>query len=233
MTTVLVALASPVAAANLIFRGYEVGNDVLFTIEGTLDLTGMTFLQTGNFGTGIAPSEGRYALGTGGAADVYSTGLSSVPAFGTGLIQGPGIGTGGVFSITDIGADGIFDIAVEAGFVSGSTVDETLRFENSTLAGLGVFTSFSADVTVKVVDLGSLPSFKRLQTRRFDSAVLESHNSDGELPLEIGHKALLFQEFVVIQLAAAARFHFNLHSGGDVHCFPHQRDKQIPDLTYR
>ena len=129
------------AQAGYILILHQVGPDVVATGSGPLDLTGLSFqFNTGLF-PGLTPSLPAAGTGPTPAAltDAYEqTGPFAGPTnFGPGTGTGPDSGFGdpvGIFT-PSFGNGFLF---VPVGYVSNSSLSDTMRFNNATFSSLGV-----------------------------------------------------------------------------------------------
>lgn len=134
-TMTLVALTLSTAAtcqASILFVTVaEVGNDVVFTMTGTIDLTGLTPGSDSSHTAGIDPAGGSVSMGA-GTTDSY-TGFFAVPgSFGTGGFVAASSYSGDHVAFTQTA------LYVPDGYVSGSFLNGTITFANSTFASLGL-----------------------------------------------------------------------------------------------
>ena len=153
------ALAGTIAStadAAVTVNLQQVGTNVIATSNGTLDLTGLTFVSGGyTLTSGVTGSDGYIGTGNSGSAlDAYS-GFTGPATFGTGnLVFGVGAGAT-PFGINgrSLGTPVAF---VQSGYISGSAIASTLTFANSTFASLGLtqgtyaYTSRSDSITVTI-----------------------------------------------------------------------------------
>jgi hypothetical protein len=134
--TALVMLSSaPRARANVVVTATQVGSDVVFTGGGTLDLTGMTFKQSGTDpGGAINPTEATILMGPLSATDDVYAGLTGPANFGSGLGIFASSESGAFFGISNL--NGV--VGVPAGYTSGSIVSATDTYTGQTFASLGM-----------------------------------------------------------------------------------------------
>jgi len=129
----LVAVAASVlgtshAALDIVAK--QVGNDVVISHTGTIDLTGANFVATlPSSGEGIDPLRGQIVFGV-TTFDLYDL-STAFGAFGNGGTT-IGTSTGDAVGVTDVA------LAVATGYQSGSTIQGELTFLNATLASLGM-----------------------------------------------------------------------------------------------
>jgi PEP-CTERM motif len=123
--------ASPAEASLFTFTVTEQGGTVYVAGFGSINLTGLSFIQTIPTVSGMLPSVGSLTIG--GRSDVYG-GLSGPEGFGSGGYNGTGASTGDPVYLY-----GFFgDLAVPQGYVSGHTLSDSLTFDNKTFATLGL-----------------------------------------------------------------------------------------------
>lgn len=124
------------AQAEYIANIEQVGSNVVVTGSGTLDLTGLSFSDTGAFSSGIVPAQSVLGVGAPSrdAVDVYS-GFSGPANFGSGGGEVPSdSGTGDKVAIEAF----LNELAVPAGYVSGTSLADSSTYDNATFASLGL-----------------------------------------------------------------------------------------------
>jgi len=121
------------ARAEFIVNITQVGNNVIASGSGTIDLTGLTDLGPGDASPSVAPRVGLIALGVAGDTEIY-TGFTGPSSFGSGAVTHATTAAGDTVGIDD---DTNY-LAVPPGFVSGGSLSGTATFDNTTLAGLGL-----------------------------------------------------------------------------------------------
>jgi hypothetical protein len=136
MTVVFVLLTKTVVA-DLVISVTQVGNDVVATGSGTINLTSLSLFGTQNGGASLFPDDAFLQIGPalGGPVgqDLYS-GVSGPTSFGSALFTGALSGTG-----NQIGVNGQFGrLIVPLGYVSGSSLSGSSTFANSTIGSLGL-----------------------------------------------------------------------------------------------
>ena len=119
------------AQAGYILTLQQVGPNVVATGSGAIDLTGLTFVGTGNAGASIDPSYGRVQTPA-GLIDAYS-GIIGPSSFGPGGNTEPNSGSGIVAGIDNGGSV----LVVAAGYISDSPLSNTSTCNNATLQSLG------------------------------------------------------------------------------------------------
>jgi VPDSG-CTERM motif len=115
----------------------QIGSNVVATGSGAFDLTGLTFLTSGQVSgfPGVAPSDGIIHTGP--------TGLVNFDAY-IGFTGPSSFGSGGLAVLTNIGSgdpvgiDALVQLYLPLGYVSGSALSSSATFNNATLASLGV-----------------------------------------------------------------------------------------------
>ena len=127
------AVFSRDAEATFTVNVDEVGSNVVATGSGTIDLTGLNFVNTGGPNSVVAPFLGEIVLGSPGTVDVY-TGVTGPSSFGTFVVTFATSSTGDLVAIA--GSGGL--LAVPTGFVSGGALSDTATWDNATFASLGL-----------------------------------------------------------------------------------------------
>lgn len=128
----LVALSAPTSAAvTLSFA--QVGNNVVLTSVGSLNLAGAQLFAAGSQGSFIESRFGVVSVGQSGTVNLFRL-TQNGGFFGTG---GPAGGSSTVTSRFGINADQSY-LSVAQGYVSGSSLNGTTTFSNQTLASLGL-----------------------------------------------------------------------------------------------
>jgi hypothetical protein len=156
---------SGIANSAIVITAVESGGHVVFSTDGgTLDLTGLTYLQpvSAQVNNLVSPATGAIQINasdpTGGLADfdVY-TGVTGPASFGSGSARSTTVASGSGFLILN---GSLGRISLESGFVSGDTVEaasQTHNWESFASLGLdtGVYTwSWAGDsVTLNVVPI--------------------------------------------------------------------------------
>ena len=131
-------LSAPPAQAVYIVTVQQVGSNVVATGSGTLDLTGLTFVERVNSSSGdIHPSIALLYTGPtiSGPVDFYF-GLTGPTKFGSGGEIFANSGSGQPVGLTNFAAAG--DLVVPAGYASGSALSDTTTWDNQTFTTLGV-----------------------------------------------------------------------------------------------
>jgi hypothetical protein len=120
----------------------ESGSDVVMSVSGTIDLSGLTLVSSGagpfGGGGGMGVNSATFILGaTGVTFDQYSGFTSNPSNFGTGGGGGSSSSTGDVFGVTTQGAPPYL-LIVPTGFISGGNISSSQTFSGQTLSSLGL-----------------------------------------------------------------------------------------------
>jgi PEP-CTERM motif len=126
------ALSTP-ANAEVVIDFTQQGSNVVVQGSGTIDLTDLTFSNSGAIGDGIVPVGGAVLIGTGNGS-AYQGNISGPSAFGTGTEKNPSLATGNFLGIYE-GFDRVY---VPQGYVSGAQLSATDTYDNTTLALFGL-----------------------------------------------------------------------------------------------
>lgn len=113
---------------------------MVFSGGGTLDLTGLNFIQTESLSARIDPSAGFFLTGptTSTAVDTYM-GFSGPSLIGTGPLVLANSGSGDLIGVGVLGTDVPGNVlSVPQGFVSGGMLTTGATFENATFGSLGL-----------------------------------------------------------------------------------------------
>jgi hypothetical protein len=111
----------------------EVGPNVVATGSGAIDLTGLTFITSGNDNPGIDPELGLIGTGAASRVDTYQ-GFTGPTSFGSGRGSSPNTTSGDFVSMSGDGQQ----LFVPHHYVSGAALSDSMTFNNATLATLGV-----------------------------------------------------------------------------------------------
>jgi len=143
-TVALLALATSLAAAAVgpAQAAYTVtfsqaGPDVVANGSGTINLNGVTLVQSGVSVPQIAPTFGLEAAGAAGALSGYTTASGPANGFGPGVITNASTGTGDLVAIEVPGGVGGL-VFVPQGYVSGAPLSDTATYTGQTFATLGL-----------------------------------------------------------------------------------------------
>ena len=126
------------ADAGVIIDVTQVGGNVVFSTNGSLNLTGATSAGAdGSYGLGFIPGGSNWYIASGSGTAVDSYALSSFAgAFGTSTsyFSSPSSSSGDNFFIWgDSGA--LAQVGVPAGYVSGSSINSGMVFNGATIVG--------------------------------------------------------------------------------------------------
>jgi len=119
----------------------EVGSNVVMTSSGTVDLTGLTLVES-NFGPigggGLGINNATFICGNNGSyASTYS-GFTTTPSnFGSGSGAPPSSANGDYFGVV-INQQPPYLLLVPTGYTSGTNISSTQTFNNTTLSTLGL-----------------------------------------------------------------------------------------------
>ena len=170
----LAALLFPLTAnSTVIINVTETGGDVVFDINGSLDLTGATSSGSGSaYGLGIIPGGSNWyvAGGSGGSWESYAmTSYDGAYGTSTSYFSSPTSTSGDNFFIWGQGG-AVEQVGVYSGYISGDNITSGLTFGGSTLASLSlIIGSYEYDIfndnivlnitAVSVPEPGSLALF--------------------------------------------------------------------------
>jgi len=119
----------------------EVGSNVVMTASGTIDLDGLTLVESsvGPFmGGGVGPTSATFVMGANGGYGKTYSGFTTTPSnFGTGGGMGPTSTSGDIFGIFTQGAPPYL-LIVPTGFTSGGQISSTQTFTGQTFSSLGL-----------------------------------------------------------------------------------------------
>jgi hypothetical protein len=142
LTVLCAATAFPLIVATPAHAGYIVslvqqGPNVVATGTGAIDLTGLSLLYHGTYGSQVVPDMAFIATGPTGspADDVYSGAFSGPSFFGSGSFTFASSGSGDLVGI--IGPSP-FTLIVPQGYLSGTALSDTAAYYNATFSSLGV-----------------------------------------------------------------------------------------------
>ncbi|CAM3164551.1 hypothetical protein SPAN111604_07820 [Sphingomonas antarctica] len=158
------------AAITVNIRG--LGNNVVATTTGSLDLTGLTLgANTYYLQTAVAGSTGYIGTGAGShnvSTDPFTllsayTGLTGPASFGSGRFTNADSGSSNAFGLnaSSFGSPYIF---VPLGYLSGTSLVSRATFLNQTIATLGltagsyIYDSGIDNVTVNIAGIGAVPT---------------------------------------------------------------------------
>ena len=112
----------------------EVGSDVVAIGTGTLNITGLSFLQSDTSPFQIWPARGWVLIGGANAGDLYQAPLTISGSLGAGGQRIANSGAGGKTGI--LGTSEL--LFVPTGYVSGTLTTSTSTFTNSSFRSLGL-----------------------------------------------------------------------------------------------
>jgi hypothetical protein len=121
---------------------YESGSNVIMSVSGTIDLSGLTLIQSGTtFGGatgGIGPSSATYIMARNSLIfDTYSGFTTTPTSFGTGGGASATSSTGNIFGVIYESAPP-YQLVVPSGYTSGAQITSTQTFTGQTLTSLGL-----------------------------------------------------------------------------------------------
>jgi hypothetical protein len=145
------------AQAGVIIDITQVGPDVVTTVSGTINLTGLTHFLSSSTVPTITPADASVYLGPvgGGNYDAYS-GVIGPTSFGPGGEVVASSGSGDFFG-KGFAVGGVSPIVVPQGYVSGTFLSATDTYANQTFSSLGLtpgtytYTWSSDSLTVQIV----------------------------------------------------------------------------------
>jgi hypothetical protein len=133
------------AEAAVVITGQEVGGNVEFSYSGSLDLTGLTFSGTDNFGIPANPEivtgpPATFQFGTGSFDSYLSSSIVNYPSLGvSSIVTVADTTSGGLLSPTYL--SGFTELLlVPAGYTSGASLSGSASFTGSFLS-LGIDTA--------------------------------------------------------------------------------------------
>ena len=140
----------------------EVGDDVVLTYSGSLDLTGIIYADSDTNpggGQAIAPERSSFVVGTTPTIDIY-TNLddSGITVFGVGTDQiYADSSSGDLFACMVFGSN--YNLFVPGGYVFGSAISGTSTWNDTTIADMGLIPGSSHVFTLPndsfTVNIGS------------------------------------------------------------------------------
>ncbi len=128
------ATAARAQSSNYSITVSQVGNDVVVAGTGSINLTGLTFVGSTNVGLTSDIQPYQMLLGNLGLASIYSGLISSygAPFASSSALAQSDNGAG--FAINN----SLEELLVPQGYVSGTNLDSSSTFDNTTLAALGL-----------------------------------------------------------------------------------------------
>jgi hypothetical protein len=136
------ALVPPYARADIKFTIEQVGNDVVTTGAGAIDLTGLKFLLNETEEAGLSGGFATVATGPAASAPIRTstdeyTGVTGPTSFGIGLVQRiPTTGQGDYVGVSGAGGT----LFLPQGYTSNTHIMSTDTYSNKTISGLGLAT---------------------------------------------------------------------------------------------
>jgi hypothetical protein len=122
------------AEASVIMTIKQVGNNVVASGTGTINLTDLTDSGSFDVTAGIAPSQGVVLLGGGTSYDFWGGGgLSGPSSFGSGGVTLASSESGSYLAV-----GGAFQFYILSGYTSGAPISGTATFDVATFASLGI-----------------------------------------------------------------------------------------------
>jgi hypothetical protein len=121
---------------------YESGSNVVMSVSGTIDLSGLTLVQSGGLfggpGGGLGTNTATFIMARSDSRfDVYSGFTTNPTSFGTGSGSAASSSTGGAFGVIfDSGPP--YQLVVPSGYTSGTQITATQTFTGQTLTSLGL-----------------------------------------------------------------------------------------------
>jgi len=131
IAALLTTLASLASAFSI--TGQEIGTDVIFSYDGSINTGGLSFSGTGFIDTEFEAIDNEFAAG--GDAGIWDfSDLNITGSMGTGG-DVSGVATGDVIGLLTTIQDIIF---LPIGYTSGNNITGTITFTNNTFAAMGV-----------------------------------------------------------------------------------------------
>jgi hypothetical protein len=119
----------------------EVSSNVVMTASGTIDLDGLTLVESnvGPFmGGGLGPTSATFLMGANGGYGKSYSGFTTTPSnFGTGGGAAPTSTSGDIFGIVTQG-EPPYLLIVPTGYTSGTNISSTQTFTGQTFTSLGL-----------------------------------------------------------------------------------------------
>ena len=121
---------------------YESGSNVIMSVSGTIDLSGLTLVVSGTtFGGpagGLGTNTATYIMARNGLSfDTYSGFTTTPTSFGSGSGTGASSSTGDAFGVVYQTAPP-YQLVVPSGYTSGAQITSTQTFTGQTLTSLGL-----------------------------------------------------------------------------------------------
>lgn len=132
---------TPTSAPTGFMTFSEVGSDVVMSVSGTIDLNGLTLVDSNRgpfMGGGIGPTSATFLMGTNGGYGKSYSGFTTTPSnFGTGGGAPPTSTSGDIFGIVTDGTPPYL-LIVPTGYTSGTNISSTQTFTGQTFTTLGL-----------------------------------------------------------------------------------------------
>jgi PEP-CTERM motif len=143
-----VLLSAPAYADVFTATFAQVGSNVVVTGSGSIDVSGLVFVEKSPIGNGVGPTPPVLTMGLvvgnsngvsfSASSDFYSATFSGPDNFGQGKGGIATSGTGNEVGLVNDPQDGLSYFIVPANYQSGDPLSDSLTFANTTLAGLGL-----------------------------------------------------------------------------------------------
>ena len=121
---------------------YESGSDVVMSVSGTIDLSGLTLVASGAGpfgGGGMGVNNATFILGATGVTYNQYSGFTSNPSnFGTGGGGGSSSSTGDIFGVITENNIPPYMLLVPSGYTSGTQITGSQTFTGQTFSSLGL-----------------------------------------------------------------------------------------------
>ena len=133
---------TPTAGTTGFLTISEVGSDVVMSVSGTIDLSGLTLVtpSLGPFGSGgIGVGSGEFLMvNTSGLSGAAYSGFTTKPSnFGTGGGASSTSSSGDTFGVLEI-TPGIYSLIVPTGYTTGTVISSTQTYSGQTFSSLGL-----------------------------------------------------------------------------------------------
>jgi hypothetical protein len=133
---------TPTPSAPMTVTITEVGSNVVMTASGTIDLTGLTLVDS-NFGPigggGLGINTATFICGNSGTYSTTYSGFTSTPSnFGSGSYTPPPSSASGNYFGVIMNGQPPFLLLVPTGYTSGTNITSTQTFNNTSLSTLGL-----------------------------------------------------------------------------------------------
>jgi hypothetical protein len=116
----------------------ESGGNVVMSASGSLNINDLTFITTTTLGgSGLGVNTATFIMGTNGSFSTYSGFTSTPTSFGTGTGYSADSASGDIFGVIYQGTPP-YQLAVPAGYTTGTVISSTQTFTGQTLSSLGL-----------------------------------------------------------------------------------------------